>query len=409
MSYDIRAITEEELPAYCEAVVRGFGDEVREGEHDRVRRGIGLGRAKAAFDQRGRIVGTMGSYTMQLAVPGGVDVATAGLTRVTVATSHRRQGILRSLIDAHFDEAAEHGEALSILWASEAPIYGRFGYGPIGDQVALSWDARLAGIRPPEVADRVDLVDSAEAEKLVPELRERARRHRPGLFHRSALQWELRHFPDYEWMRHGRSPRRWVVAERDGQPVGYASYRQKEMWTDDDLPEGELVAQEVIGIDDRAMHSLWWFLSTVDLFPRVSCFTQPTDSLVPWLAANPRAVNRRLSDNIHLRVVDPVASLSARRYQQPGELVFALTDHQRPGNAGTYHLEVGEDGTGRCSPTDAEPSATISAYGLGSLFLGSGSPRPLAHVGHIDADDGAIRHLGRLLGWPVAAFCDEGF
>ena len=63
-----------------------------------------------------------------LTVPGG-ELPTAGVTVVGVLPTHRRRGVLRSLMRAQLDDAHERGEPLAALWASEESIYGRFGYG----------------------------------------------------------------------------------------------------------------------------------------------------------------------------------------------------------------------------------------------------------------------------------------
>ncbi len=409
MSIEIRSIAEPELDQYIGSVRTAFGDEANEGEQDRVRRVLGLARARAAFDTKGRIVGTTGSYDFSLAAPGGVDVACAGLTRVTVATSHRRRGILRSLMADHFDEAAGQGAALSILWASEVAIYGRFGYGQASENMAVSYDGRLADIAAPVQPDELELIDPAEAHTTLPDLRERHRIARPGLFHRTPVWWEVRSFPDHEWQRTGASANRTVLASRNGEPVGYAIYRQKPKWNDLDLPDGEVRVGEVVGIDDRALHTLWWYLSNIDLFPNVTAYLQPVDSMVPWLARNPRAIRRLVNDGIHLRVLDAAAALTARRYDTPGELVFRVVDDQRDDVAGTYRLVVADDGTARCERHDGEPTATLSAQALGALYLGGCRPDPLVTCGWLQADGRTVDAMRRMFTWPVAPFCDEGF
>ena len=66
--------------------------------------------------------------TFDLTVPGG-PVRTAGVTVVGVLPTHRRRGILRELMRAQLDDVHARGEPLAALWASEASIYGRYGYG----------------------------------------------------------------------------------------------------------------------------------------------------------------------------------------------------------------------------------------------------------------------------------------
>jgi predicted acetyltransferase len=425
MAVEIRTITDDEVDRYSYAFTRAFGDEVVEGEQDRLRSLIGVDNTHAAFDDNNRIVATMAAYpNMRLAVPGAVDVSAAGLSRVSVATSHRRQGILRRMMEVHLNEAVGRREAVSILWASDPGIYGRFGFGQASELLSAQWNAAEAGITRPERPDTVDQLSPDEAAGVMPDIRERCRTTRPGMFRRTPLFWEKRNLPDYEWMREGNSSRRYVMVSRSGEPVGYASYRQKEHWTDYDLAKGKVMVQDVVGVDDVALHTLWWFLSSIDLFPEISVWLQPTDSMIPWLATNARAVRRSVSDGLHLRVLDVTEALSSRRYQMPGHLTFSVIDPQLEANVGTYALTVDDssgaesvrDGTagplgfaGRCQRTDAEPMATISAHALGALYLGSGHPRPLTYVGHIQAEPSVVALIESLFGWPVAAFCDDGF
>src|SRR5690606_25047422 len=106
------------------------------------------------------MVGTAASFDFELTVPGGV-VPMAGLTMVSVRTSHRRRGILRAIIEAHLDDVRDRGEPLSGLWASEAAIYQRFGYGVAAESYALRCDANAARVVPPPHLDRVELEDGA--------------------------------------------------------------------------------------------------------------------------------------------------------------------------------------------------------------------------------------------------------
>ena len=53
----------------------------------------------------------------------------AGVTFVAVMPTYRRQGVLSSLMRRQLADVRDRGEPLAILWASEAVIYGRYGYG----------------------------------------------------------------------------------------------------------------------------------------------------------------------------------------------------------------------------------------------------------------------------------------
>src|SRR5205823_1183059 len=90
----------------------------------------GLDRMHAAWSD-GAIVGGAAAFTFNMSVPGG-DLPTAGVSVVGVYPTHRRRGILRSLMRTQLDDVHERGEPMAALWASEESIYGRFGYGLAG-------------------------------------------------------------------------------------------------------------------------------------------------------------------------------------------------------------------------------------------------------------------------------------
>ena len=58
----------------------------------------------------------------------GATVPAAGVTIVTVHPTHRRRGILSTMMDRQLADLHERGEPIAVLRASEAAIYGRFGY-----------------------------------------------------------------------------------------------------------------------------------------------------------------------------------------------------------------------------------------------------------------------------------------
>src|SRR5262249_54839320 len=50
----------------------------------------------------GRIVGTLGTFSLPVTVPGGAALPMAGTTFVGVLPTHRRRGLLRRMVAAHF-------------------------------------------------------------------------------------------------------------------------------------------------------------------------------------------------------------------------------------------------------------------------------------------------------------------
>src|SRR6266508_4099116 len=127
MDVEIRPTSAEEYPAFARAVERAFSGHPTQEELDVWRMVHEPARSLAAFDGT-EIVGTAGAFTLSLTVPGG-ELPMAGVTAVGVAATHRRRGILTSLMRRQLEDVRELGEPLAGLWASEGPIYQRFGYG----------------------------------------------------------------------------------------------------------------------------------------------------------------------------------------------------------------------------------------------------------------------------------------
>ncbi|HEY0988954.1 MAG TPA: GNAT family N-acetyltransferase, partial [Kofleriaceae bacterium] len=165
MAIDIRLITDAEVPAYREAMLTTFGDDIESDPTgaDRIRALCDPSRLWAAFDGA-TIVGTAGTFDFDLVVPGGGRLAMAGLTMVMVRPSHRRRGLLRELVRLHLHDAARRGVAISGLWASEASIYGRFGYGLAaeGDALEIERAGSIDASRGREL-DATEWLDEARA------------------------------------------------------------------------------------------------------------------------------------------------------------------------------------------------------------------------------------------------------
>ena len=145
MGVEVRTIAPDELEGWGAAMFRGFHNQPQQGWAEFVRPDYELERVWAAFDGD-QVVGTLRSFPSELTVPGGAIVPSAALTNVTVAPTHRRQGLLRRMLDPDLAAAKERGEPLGILIAAEFPIYGRFGYGSAADHVLYVVDARVLSI-----------------------------------------------------------------------------------------------------------------------------------------------------------------------------------------------------------------------------------------------------------------------
>jgi predicted acetyltransferase len=406
MDLTVRQIVESETAAFRNAIARGFGSDAREEGHDRFYATLPLHRTLGAFDGD-EIVGTLGEFDFQLTLPGGSTLPMAGTTVVTVRPTHRRRGVLTRMMRSHIDTAHERGDPLAGLWSSEAAIYGRFGFGCAADGHDLELDTRRTRLGPPPEDVTVALVDGEAASKVIPPLYEAVRSSRAGMLSRSEAWWEHRRFYDPEHHRGGASERRYTIASRNGDPVGYAMFRQKEKW-DNFLPDGEIDVIEVMAVDDGARRALWHLLTSIDLFPKVTWWNAPVDDPMIWEATNRRIMKRTVWDSIWVCLLDVAAALEGRRYERDGRLVMAVAHPFCPWAERTYELVV-DGGGGSCRRVAADPDIHLDAGELGALYLGGRSAIELARAGLIIGSPDAVLRADRMFRTAVAPWCPEVF
>lgn len=399
----MRSITAEEYPAFAEAVGTAFATEVRPVDLALWRRVTELDRTVASYDGA-RIVATGTADSLQVTVPGGAAVPMAGITAIGTLPTHRRRGLLTQTMRRLLDDARGRGEPLAGLFASEAVIYGRFGFGCAAGGANLTIDTRRATFAAsPALAGRMRLLDEDEAREVLPPIYEQSRPLTPGMLSRSAARWDVA-FHDPEHLRDG-AGRQFVVTDRDR---GYARYRIKEA-EDPAGPACTLHVLELVATDDEALAGLWRYLLDVDLVVTVRASLRPVDDLLPLLLADPRQAVTRVVDSLWLRVLDVPAALAARTYAADGSLVLQVRDDFCAAVTGTYLLEA-RDGRGRCAPTGAAPHLSVEARDLGAAYLGGIRPSQLARAGRVtEHRAGALAEADRMFLSSPAPWCPFEF
>jgi predicted acetyltransferase len=352
-------------------------------------------------------VGTGGAFSLQLTVPGAI-AATGGTTMVSVLPTHRRRGVLRQMMRHHLEDVRERGEPLAALWASESGIYGRFGYGAAVQMLDLVIQRSGSGFaRPLEAEGRVRLVAVDEAEQPLRTVFDAVRPLRPGMFARSEAWWRLRRLRDDPAHRSGASPYRFAVYENAaGEPEGYAQYRTKPDW--DLNPKGSVTVTELVTLTRDAHAALWRFLLDIDLVATINAWNRPEDETLPWLLADSRRAQRRLSDTLWVRTVDVAAALEARRYPVDGDVVIDIRDQFCPWNDGSYRLVV-TDGIAAVERTRDAAGLSMPVEDLGAVYLGGNRVLTLARAGRIEGDPEAIRRTDAMFLWDRAPWCQEVF
>ncbi|MFJ9772833.1 GNAT family N-acetyltransferase [Kitasatospora sp. NPDC101157] len=335
-----------------------------------------LDRSLLAVTADGRPVGTAGAYSFELTLPGQVIVPVSGVSNVGVLPTHRRQGVLTAMMRHQLAELRARGEVLSVLLASEALIYGRFGYGPATYTGRLTVPRHRAALATPRAGGTdtgsVEVLRRARCGELLEELYDRYRRTRPGALSRPHRWWAL---------GAGQPPvssaPRYIAVHRDadGVPDGYASYA---------LDGDTLTVDETIAVDDAVSAALARFLLGHDLVGQVVFKHFPAEHPLRWQLADFAAAQvGNSSEWLWVRLLDVPGALTARGWLTDGELVLDVDDPFLGERA--RHLLTVRDGTAECVPTDREPDLSLDVRDLGSVYLGGTAPSTLVRAGHIRA------------------------
>jgi predicted acetyltransferase len=377
MSFDVRLCAD--LDEYRDAVLgigQYFSLEASSEWIERFSKNLPLERMHAAREN-GHVVGGAGAFTFEVTVPGGT-VPAAGVTVVGTYPTHRRRGVLRAMMRTQLDDIHERGESVAMLFSSEEPIYGRFGYGLASfmGEIAVPREAAFSVSFEPR--GRARLVEKEEAQRLFPQVWDQLRPLIPGMLARTSDWWEYRILFDSPESRDGGGPKRLVVLEGDGSPEGYAVYRHRPKW-EEGVPVGEVEVVEAIALDGRPTAELWRFLLDIDWAARTTAWLLPIDHQLFHLLAAPRRMKFRVGDGLWARLVDVGAALSARSYAADGRLVFDVVDGFCSWNEGRWKLEGGE-----ATRTDADPDLRCDVSVLGSVYLGAFSLSELVRVGRVE-------------------------
>jgi predicted acetyltransferase len=367
----IRTIRDDELVDYLRTGGMGFLDRTDPVAYaDEVRPIWDLARNHAAFDD-GRMCGTFRSWASELTVPGASQLPASCIAGVAVVPTHRRRGVLRRLVAAEHAAARERGEAVALLYASEYPIYGRFGYGPATRQATFTLDTRQSAFHPAALAGgATDMVvpDATTRDTLVA-IHETWRRRRHGELRRRPQVW------DFDI---GLRPSVWgtwkgfVAIHRDatGAPDGYARFSVEERWQDRQ-PRNVIKLDELHALSDGASADLWQFLSHLDWVTSIVAPRRAPSDRLPWTLTNARAaVISESGDSLWVRLLDVPRALTARTYTGEGSLIIEVVDTDVDGAERTrIALDVGPDGAS-ARLTRTAPDVTVAAAVLGAAYLG---------------------------------------
>lgn len=396
-----------DLPAWREAAIWVFKDNSpnREAKAEFRRPDYDGQRLTAAYDGD-TVVGTFRSWDTGLTVPGGRTVPADAISTVTVSPTHRRRGLLTRMMRADLEAAVERGVPVAILIASEATIYGRFGFAPATHSATWTVDRGRAAVRPEAPSEgHVRVVSTEEFAQAA--ARVYARSRRPGAMDVTNRWWQVTAgaiFPP------GVPPTPAVnLVHRDGsgEQDGLLRYHSEDRWED-------RICRTVVHVDvldaatPAAYADLWRFLLSLDMVERIRLEERSVDDVLPHLLVDPRAARiTSVCDFLWTRVLDVPAVLEARCYPGPLEVTIQVDDPFGWAE-GRWRLTVdgggGRDSGVRCVPVpDAECDVRLDVRALSGLWLGGGDAEAQHRSGLVTASRReALAALAHALHTPTA-------
>lgn len=352
-------------------------------------------------------VATYASFAKTLNIGAGMVPAHL-VTLVTVRPTHRRRGILRRLMTGDLARAKAAGFPVAALTASEATIYGRFGFGRVTEQQTLHLDVRgEVGFHAAPVGSVVQVAPSALA-GIAPRVFEAFHASRRGSVGRQEAY--LRHATG-RWGQEGPDPdpklRAAVYRDDAGEIQGYVTYAF-DGW---DAKPLTLNVRDLVATGDPARRELFRFLSRIDLIERVSHPYSAANDPLGWALEDPARISYSgRQHGLWVRVLDVPAAFAAREYRGSGNFTLRVSDPQSL-VAGSYAFEI-RDGRATVTPVagDAPADLCCGAPALGPLLLGACGVGDLVSAGVLETSGAApAATLAALLDLPGVPHAINGF
>lgn len=360
------------------------------------------GRTYGAFVD-GKLVGTADSYSGQIAVPGGAWLPHAAVTHVGVLPTHTRRGLASALFKDQLRAARDRGAVVATLRASDARIYGRFGYGIASTTVSLEVDterARLVGASP--AGGPLRLLEAAEAWPVLAEIYAKQPFPRPGTITRSSYWW------DFQAMRLAKStaPAYVAVYGPEGAETGFVRYHPIGLDTWFTSQQRSVVVDDLIAHNAEAYRALISHLLTVDLPHRLVFPMRPIDDGLPWLFEDFRSVSvTSTRDETWLRLLDVGKALAARSYQGEASVILEVPDPILPENA--IRLRLSRNGA---EPTDLPADVIANVEAVSAAYLGGAKWWQLALAGRLEVKNHqAIASLDALFATEILPYAGTMF
>lgn len=372
----IREYTEDDLDAVFRLRKLAFNSS------ERPERLVQPGRRGLVAELDGRVAGVLGigEYAQFY---GGAAVPMGGIGGVAVDGAFRGRGVANALLDAALPVMRQHGQPLSVLYATVPTLYRGRGWERAGvfEWVEVPMDRLLAAARPTEPipsrpADESDLAALHDCYlEVARTIDGMADRRPPRIDPAKVLEMDL-------------------VSVLPG-PSGLRGYLTAKREPGGDM--GTLHVFDLIGVDFQAqlnlLASLKSWAGTLDAINlRI---TDP--ATLNLLGATPMR-HAVWTSTWMLRVVDLPAAVAARGWPRLANAAVDLeiVDEHAPWHAGNQRI-VAEDGLVRVEP-GGTGAVRLHARALGPWFSGAQNTHALRRAGLLEGDPADAVVLDQLVG-----------
>lgn len=401
----IRRITKKELNEFFHVMWLPFGIFPTSEMTNRIEALCNPSRHYAAFDE-GKIVSTIGSFKLNMTVPGGT-VLGAGSWMASTIPTYRCRGIFAKLMTKHLDEMYQRNELLSAGWASDGEIHARFGYSSACDYTSIAIPKEFAYMKEPvDVSSTIKIVNETEASIIFPRIFSEAISQRSGMFSRDHNRWEYHMQSDSETLNQGVSPYQRAIHIGESSPDGYVVYvthHHKEDYYMD------VEVLELVAVDSAVEKSLWQYIFNIGLVRTIISKCRPVDDSLIWWLKNPSKIKRTFYNGMIIRLTNVQEALNSRRYSASGSVVFRCVDPIFSWNNGIYCLRVDSNGVGECAKSNGTPEIELSVRNLASVYLSGHTFGEIARGGEIIGSKEVIKRLDRMFFWDSLPWCFEKF
>ncbi|GHH54757.1 GNAT family N-acetyltransferase [Lentzea cavernae] len=372
----IRELTEDDLDAVFRLRKLAFN------ATERPERVVRPGSHGLVAEIDGRVAGMLGigSYAQFY---GGAAVPMGGIGGVAVDGAYRGRGVANALLDAALHTMREHGQPLSVLYATVPTLYRKRGWERAGvfEWVELPM-ARLLSV--PRPAEQIPSRPAWESD--LPALHEcylQVARTIDGMADRRPPRIDVAKVLEMD-----------LVSVLPG-PNGLRGYLTAQREPGGDM--GRLKVYDLVGVDVEAQLNLLaslasWTgtLEAVDL--RI---TDP--ATLGFLGSTPMRYSVWTSTWMQ-RVVDLPAAVAARGWPRLADVAVDLevVDEHAPWHAGPQRIVV-EDGAVRVEP-GGTGAVRLHARALGAWFSGAQNTHALRRGGLLEGDSAGAAVLDQLVG-----------